>query len=236
MQNLVQFLIAGGILLPFVAVIALMVVVFAWSKKQEEKRTAALHAAAEQMGLAFAPLGDDGVVAHLAGFELFSLGRDRRTFNMLHGQTEDVHVAIFDYQYTTGSGKNRHSPRQTVLCVQSPLLDLPSFALRPEHFFHRIGEWFGFRDIDFDSHPKFSSAWLLRGNEEASIRNLFDAEVLGFFENVSNLCVEAHGSRLICYRGGQRVEPANIRAWLDEGFGVYLLFRSRPQANPPALP
>jgi hypothetical protein len=225
MQNLIPFLAGGLVLLPFVGVIALIVGIAVWSHKKEKQRTDHLRAVAADLGLPFFEDGDPALVAQLGGFQLFSLGRGRRAFNMLHGDTDDVDVAIFDYQYTTGSGKNRHTRRQTVICIDSTQLNLPAFALRPENFADRIGQWFGFRDLDFETHPKFSSLFLLRGEDEAGIRELFGPGVLEFFENTPPLCAEAAGTRLICYRSGQRVEPAAMRAWLDEGFRVYVQFR-----------
>jgi len=35
----------------------------------------------------------------------------------------------------------------------------------PESFFHRIGDVFGFKDIDFDEEPGFSGCYLLKGND-----------------------------------------------------------------------
>jgi hypothetical protein len=46
---------------------------------------------------------------------------------------------------------------------------MPHFALRPEKAWHKIGSWFGHQDIDFDSHPRFSSTYLLRGGDESAI-------------------------------------------------------------------
>jgi hypothetical protein len=89
----------------------------------------------------------------------------------------------------------------------------------------------GYQDIDFESRPDFSKAFLLRGSDEARIREVFDDEVLEFFEGTTGVCVEGGGEQLIYYRGSKKVEPANIRSFMDEGFKVYLLFRSPSSAD-----
>ena len=58
-------------------------------------------------------------------------------------------MGTFDYRYTTGSGKNSHTYRQTVVFFRSPEVDLPQFELKPQSFLHGIGKLFGYQDIDF---------------------------------------------------------------------------------------
>jgi hypothetical protein len=137
-----------------------------------------------------------------------------------------VEVGILDYQYTT-DGEDSQTLKQTVVSIRSPLLDLPDFSLQPEHFLHKFVQVLGYQDIDFESNPGFSKAFLLRGSDEARIRAVFDDEVLELFERTTGVCVEGDGDRLIYFRSGKRVEPTNIRSFMDEGFKVYMAFRSR---------
>jgi hypothetical protein len=103
---------------------------------------------------------------------------------------------------------------------------LPTFSLRPETIWHKIGGWFGHQDIDFESHPGFSRLYLLRGRDEEAIRRLFTAEVLAFYEGQSGLSTEGAGNRLVVYRHAKRIAPADTRSFLEEGFGVLGVFRS----------
>ena len=195
------------------------------SHLQDKKRTEKLRQVADEMGLPFYPQGNDSLIGELSNFPLFSQGRSKKIKNMLHGETSEVEVGIFDFRYTTGGGKSSHTYRQTVAYFRSTDLNCPDFALRPEHLFHRIGGVFGYQDIDFESHPLFSKSYLLRGNSEHKIRNLFNEEALAFFEHQSGLSVEGNGERLIFYRASKRVEPGEIRSFFKEGFRVYGLFK-----------
>jgi hypothetical protein len=190
-----------------------------------------MRAVADQLGLPFYP-GGDHLLPALAHFKLFSQGSARHIKNLLHGVTDDVEVGIFDYQYTTGGGQHSQTFFQSVVAFRSPRLNLPDFALRPENVFHRIGQVLGYQDIDFESRPDFSKAFLLRGSDEARIREVFDDEVLEFFEGTTGVCVEGGGDQLIYCRSSKKVEPANTRSFMDDGFKVYLLFRSSAGGEP----
>jgi hypothetical protein len=216
---LLPFLLVGGIALLIAGIVV-------WGFLHERKRTEAMKAAAEQLGLPFYPTGDPRLVSDLASFDLFSQGRSKKITNMIHGESDEVEVGVFDYQYTTGSGKNSHTSKQTVVYFQSEQLKLPQFALRPEHLFHRIGGVFGYQDIDFESHAAFSSAYLLRGSDEEQLREVFGENVLAFFEKQRGVSVEGNGRRLVFYRAAKRMRPEQVRALMEEGFRVFALFRS----------
>ncbi len=192
---------------------------------REKKRTEAMRVVAAEIGLPFYAQGDASLIHELSHFPLFSEGRSKKIKNMLHGETSDVEVGVFDYRYTVQSGKHSHTYKQTVAYFRSPELDCSEFALRPESLFNKIGRVFGFQDIDFESHPRFSSSYLLRGGSEYRIRKLFTDEVLAFFENEPGLSVEGCSQRIIIYRAAKRVKPEEIRSFFEEMFRVYTLFK-----------
>ena len=145
--------------------------------------------------------------------------------NYLRGRTRDLEVAVFDYSYVTGHGKHRRTWHQTVLAFEIDGAALPTFSLRPEGVFHKIGKWFGYRDIDFESHPRFSSSYLLRGEDEEAVRAVFPDHVLEHFEERPGVCAEGCGGRLVYYRSQTRIPPTDVRPLLEEGFQVLGLFR-----------
>jgi hypothetical protein len=219
------FVFFGGILI-------LIVVLAVLAVRAERKRTEALRRAADEMGFEYAADPGEGFLSRYPGFHLFSQGRSPDVRNLLRGKAGGLEVAIFDYSYVTGSGKSRHTWRQTVLAFEIDHADLPAFSLRPEMWFHKVGKWFGYKDIDFDSHPGFSKRYLLRsGEREEDVRALFNDRVLEYFEGHPNVCTEAAGGRLVYYRAQQRVNPAELRTLLEEGFEVLALFRPPKEAS-----
>ena len=198
----------------------------AWTVYAHKRRREQMQAAANELGLAFFESGDPSLVSELNCFELFSRGRQRRIENMIYGDAGNVKLGIFDYRFTTGSGKNKHTSRQSVASIESSELNLPEFVLRPENVFHKIGGVFGYHDIDFESHPGFSGSYLLRGGDEEQIRAAFTDRVLSHLESQQGICIEGRGRRLIYYRTRKVVAVDKMRDLMEEGFQIFALFRT----------
>jgi hypothetical protein len=190
----------------------------------EKRRTEKMKAAAASMGLAFEFEQAPEMITQLAHFPLFQNGHTKRLRNVIGGSEGGVEFKLFDYRYTTGSGKNSHTWHQTVIVLRSQKLRVPSFTLRPENIFHKIGSAFGYQDIDFESHPKFSKKYLLRGEIEGEIRNLFAPHVLDYFDQNLNMNVEALQGELIFYRAMRQLKPEELRPLIDDGLRIHNLF------------
>jgi len=195
------------------------------SYQARKKRRETLAALALEMRWTFLPDGDDSLRSSLAGFHLFSSGHSKRVSNVLRGSTEHGGAAVFDYQYTTGGGKHRHTHHFTVLSMSHGGRTLPRFALRPEHVWHKIGAVLGYKDIDFENFPEFSKKFLLRGDDEMEIRRLFGARLLAFFEKNPGLCMEGEAGSFILYRDGKQLKPEEIRPFLEMGLTALPLLR-----------
>ena len=148
MEALLPFLIIGGIA-------ALVIGGIAYSYYANKKRRESMQQHAEEMGLTFVLEGDANLLSRLSAFKLFNQGRGRKMKNLIQGDSGEVSIAIFDYQYTTGSGKNSHTHNQSIVSLQSSQLVCPDFTMRPEGMFDKIGSALGFQDIDFEQHPLF---------------------------------------------------------------------------------
>ena len=95
------------IVVPIVlGVIALVVVIVLSSRHFEKKRSAEMAGAADELGLAFFMTGHEELLQKLQRFKLFTTGHSRIMRNVILGETEVASIAIFDYRYTTGGGKN----------------------------------------------------------------------------------------------------------------------------------
>jgi hypothetical protein len=204
--------------------IALAIVAVALYIYFERRRTKRLKAIATELNLEFYENGNGQVMGLVHDFQLFCRGRNRRIRNLIQGQVEEAFVAIFDYYYVTGSGKNSHTHCQTVILLRSDHLQMPKFSLYPENLFYRIGDFLGYHDIDFTSYPEFSNRYLLRGENETLIRKAFHSEAIAFYENSRGLCTEASDSRLIFYRPSAKVPAEEMHSFLSVGLKVLRLF------------
>jgi hypothetical protein len=198
---------------------------FAWwiSVYRKKKRAAALERVAQELGLEYASTGTEDFVAGFGPFQIFSRGRAQKAYNLMQGATGDRGLAIFDHQFTTGHGKSTKVWRYTVLCIRFDGPAIPTFQVRPENLGDKIVGWFRGNDIDFDTHPEFSKRFLLNGEDEAAVRDLFTPQVLEYFEAKKTLSAEAIGQTLLIYRQG-KVPPQQIGDLLAEGLEVLALF------------
>jgi hypothetical protein len=183
----------------------------------EKKRTEAVRQAAQRLGFNFFPKGDPAFFNEMAVFQLFQQGHTRILKNLLRNEGSDADIAIFDYRYTTGYGKNQRTKNQTVVWFRSAGLDLPDFTLGPENLLHKVGALFGYQDIDFEHNPGFSKHYVLRGQDETRIRMLFNDRVLRFYEQKHPVCTEGKGNHFIFYRSKKPVKTEGLNSFLEEG-------------------
>lgn len=213
MDNQWLWLLAIGI------AIAMFAAYFGVGRYRKQKRMNQMHAAAKQLGYAFfekqADLGDTA-----DGFDLFSRGRYREKTNFLSTNVAGAAITLFDYCYIVGRGRTQRTRRQSVMLFGLPQLDLPAFSLCPERLGDKLQGLNGQQDIDFESEPRFSSAYVLRGHDEAQIRALFSDEKLAFFARRPGLSIEGNGRKLLYYRAGKRVSPKTIPSFVEEGLAV----------------
>ena len=216
---------------PFISYIilgvALVVVVVSYvvGNIRRKKRTEALQRVADQFGLSFSAQGNQQQIIELGWSELFSRGHSKKVLNLMRGSNQGREVAIFDYHYVTGHGKSAKSWRSTVACPRFDGPPLPGFSLRPEGTWDKISGWFGGADIDFDTHPKFSRAFLLRGQDEPAIRLIFTPNVLNYYEQRTGVSTEGSDLTLLFYRHGKRVPPDGVSQFLADAFEALSLFR-----------
>jgi hypothetical protein len=215
------------VLILIVATVVVVIGLYAGMRYFNRQRTQALKSLATSLSFTFSEKDDGSLMAQMSVFHLFSRGYARRITNVFTGKFNLVPVTVMDYKYTTGGGKDSHTWNQTVMVMDCEKLQLPRFILHPENIFDKIGSVFGRKDINFDAAPVFSKRYFLRGDDETAVRGLFNARVLGYFEQRPGLSLECDGVRLIYYRTSKRVTPDKFQAFLQEGYDVFSLFKVR---------
>jgi len=211
---------AVGPVLAVVAVLALIAGIVMLSFRLERKRTEALVVVCQGLGLVFEPNGDLVALQAQGDLPLYNHGHSKKVKNVMSGQAGNHELRLFDYQYTTGGGKNSHTWTQTVALFPRVGERLPELLLAPENIFHKIGQVFGYQDIDFDSSPDFSSHYLLRGPDEVAIRSAFSADALSFFGQRQGWHVEVKDHTIGIYRAGKRCKPEDMPTFLAEAQDV----------------
>jgi hypothetical protein len=142
------------------------------------KRRKALEAFAQQHGLDFFRSKNRRIGMEFPSFKCFHQGHSRYGCNFIKGMWKDRTFLGFDYHYTTGSGKNQshHSFSCVILTSRVPLKEL---SIRPEGFFDKITEFFGYDDIDFES-AEFSRSFYVKAPEKRWAYDVLHARTIEF--------------------------------------------------------
>jgi len=174
--------------------------------------------------MTYKPTDEWGIQQQLQDFRLFQRGFRGRLRHVLAKQDGllESKVYIFDYRYLLWAGKSTRRVEQTVFFLESRKLGLPEFYLRPEHFFHRVGETLGLvDDIDFEEYLDFSNNYRLTGSDEEYIRHNFQEEILRFFAIEKGWSMEGLGFYLLLYQKGKVLAPNVIADFYRKGMQVY---------------
>ena len=78
-----------------------------------------------------------------------------------------------------------------------------------------------FKDINFESHPKFSDSFVLKSPDEEATRKFFSVALLEFFEGRLGISVEADQGAMIFYRPRVRSKPADLKTLFAEAYEVF---------------
>jgi len=222
------------IVIPVTIVGLIVAAAIGYSIWTEKKRREGIQQLAGQLGIEYreelAP--DDREV--FAKFALASLGHNRVISNILVADSGEIRMVIFDYRYTVGytngSGKNKSTPKQTVVMAQSGELSVPTFQLSPESLFQKIAGLFGFPDINFEDDPSFSKAFKLSGPNAEQIRAFFT--VLRRKELLSQRQVTLEGNRdhFLFYQARSQCSIEELKGLMGRAFSLYAVLRSEPDA------
>ncbi len=192
------------------AVVAGLAVYFGW--RAQQRRREELTALAAECGLEYSEDDPFDLPNYLSRIGTFDQGSSRKASNVLHGEWRGRRVIAFDYQYTTGSGKNRHTHHLSA-CLQPVGLRVPNLVIRPETFLDKLGAVVGFDDIDFES-DEFSRAFCVKGDDRKFAYDVCHPQMMSWLlANGRGWSVELVDSSLVLTTGS-RWSPSEFRAAL----------------------
>lgn len=226
-----ETLVSGVIAVVAVAIVIAIVVA------RDRKRTAAVTQVAQQLGFTFEDRkpSDTGQFADLRTV-LFRRGSGRSFRNIMTGSSDDMRISLFDYSFAEGAAGSSTSLQQTVAAYSKTGLTLPEFELAPFDIAQKIDSALGNKGLRFDSHPEFSKRYQLQAADEAATRALFTPALLSYLEGLDSpkkWRLEGMGETVTVYRLRKRVNPADLRNFLDETKAIADSFFALADAEKP---
>ncbi|MCB0825451.1 MAG: DUF3137 domain-containing protein [Armatimonadetes bacterium] len=136
-----------------------------------------------------------------AEVSLFNRGSSRRVRYEFRRGTEHGELIIFEYQFTTGSGKNRSTHTFSVAILDSRLA-IPRVEIHPQTFLHVMGKGLGMQDIELES-DEFNRAFVVKASEERFAFDFLTPEMMEWCLRQRFLSMEVVYGDFIIYQAGQ---------------------------------
>jgi len=162
-----------------------------------------------------------------------SQGRDQFASNILSGRFADHRVIVFDFRYTTGSGKEQQHHYLTIFILILEGCAFPRLIIGPENLLMKVAQAFGFEDIDFES-AEFSRKFCVQSKDKRFAYDICNAQMIEYLLENQDLEIEIFGPALSLSFDGQlsagEIEPNLGRLCeLRSRFPEYL-FANQPRA------
>lgn len=165
----------------------------------------------ESHNWSFEPRVRWGATENIRQFQFFDSRPIEYRNNLIRGEYKDLNIKweVSDVTFDEGALLATEVYRTTVQIVQ---LDqkLPVFTMEQEELFDKFLEFTGYEDIDFKMFTKFSSKFLLKGQDEEAIRNFFTKKMITFFEREKIYHLESSGSALFIFKNVRLASPQTI--------------------------
>jgi hypothetical protein len=96
-------------------------------------------------------------------------------------------------------------------------LPLPDFNLQQEYLMDRMWQSIGYEDINFSDFPLFSQNYLLNGEKEKEIREVFSPVVVQFLEQhlFLGLNMEVKNNRVLIYKAQCLLQQTEIEDFIE---------------------
>lgn len=208
------------------AIAALVVIIFigyAFGKKRSE----AFHRFARRRGMSYAKKADFSSINQLKDLQLVPHNLITTVSNVIKGEVDSISVMLCDLRTSKGTGNvsmPMHKTGQTIVVLQSRMIDLPSFTMHPANIFHKAFRTIGKQNIPFHSHDEFSDTYTVSGDNENAVREKFHDQAIAYFLNHKGRTMEGSRDRLLYFRSGKFIKPEELNSFLTEALEVFRFF------------
>ena len=218
MENLFEPLFAAcGAAVPclmFGAVATLIAVGIIYGIIKARQRREAMARLAAELGLQYYPDDPWDLPGRYAQFEVFNTGHARRASNVMAGPIDGHDVLIFDYRYTTGSGKNQTTHHHQIAILELPIL-AARLRMRRENVFDKIASWVGHDDLDFES-AEFSRLYHVKCATPKFAYDVLHARLIDYLLKCGDVPALEMAGPLLILTDSQR-DMQNVRRLLGIG-------------------
>jgi len=199
-------------------IILIILAVYAW--RQEQKRREALRIWCRKHGWKLAGHSVTGWDHDYQGIRLFDRGHSKSGDNIITGHFHGRPVTLLDYQYSTGSGKNRttHHRGVTILGCEFPTVPL---QIRREHAFDKVGAFLGGGDIEFES-AEFNRTFFVKSADRKWAYDVIHTRFMEYLLSAPHFSVEFGFGEIAIFRNG-KCSPEQYEQQVEMAWQLYQL-------------
>jgi hypothetical protein len=190
--------------------VAAVLIVGYLSHLSRKRRQQAFAAVAAHLGLTYT--ADDPFAIDSWGFALFGKGDGRGVENVLHGQTDGLHVRMFDYWYYERRSDGKGGSSKTYYrftCAVTPIeAACAHLMVDEEGLLSRIAAALTLKDIQFESEG-FNRRFHVRCDDPAFAHTFVDARMIAWMlAEPDGQVYEVMGDKLLLIR--RQIDPAGL--------------------------
>ena len=167
----------------------------------------------------------DWDTSYLRNFEFFETRPIERKKNSLKGvfKNSEVSWEIADIRFDEGALLSSEVHQTTVQIIRLPV-SIPEFTLEKEGLFDRLFErvlaFSGYKDINFEKHPKFSKSYLLFGEDVPAIKAFFNDGLIEYLVTHDINHIESNGQALLIFKYLSLAQTDEIPRMLEYSNGL----------------
>ena len=176
---------------------------------QRQKRQKAFIRLARKHGFQYIP--EDGALARTYSFlEVLRKGSSSYVSDILEGRYKGHFVRFFDYE---SGPKNKHEMQHFSFFILEQEKSFPELRIYPEDALSKIGQMFGYEDIDFES-AEFSDAFVVRSSDKRFAYDICNAQMIEYLLHHRDFSIEIEGKAIALFFSKQ-LDPNEVIQRLD---------------------
>lgn len=203
--------------------IGLEVLYWRYQKQQEKKRLLGVQTLAHEMGFTLTPTVQGLEGTHWQDLPFFSIGRDKKISHYMAGYMGTQRVQVFDYHYVTGYGKGTRYWDETAVCFSLPHPQLVACILRPRTGSDILTGLFRKHRLVLTDYPAFGQAFVLEGQDQERIQQLFRREVIEFFLRLPNTAMQMDEQCILMWYPAKKLNATMVAFLLQKGLALLSL-------------
>ena len=160
----------------------------------------------------------------LESFKYFKTKTINYQYNELAKDSEGF--SIFDLSYSEGAFIAKDNLLSTFLLIKTEHA-IPVFIIEKDFIFSGLGDQTSYDEVNFEMYPDFSNRFFLSGVDSVELKNLFDAELVFFFESHAYFRIESSEGKILIKGKSRLLSLQEIKSLISFAKELMLLLNKK---------